>query len=198
MDNFEEEFNKNILVNQEEGKKENNIFAQDNIIKKCKGIFFSNIIDHITAYIREDEFKLTKLNYEKYVKDLKKENELNLFNTSLKDFAFFEASPKNKSKNENTISNKSKIEKILKKEKDNGKLKNLLNLNFGEWIDIFTLKNKFDRTIEFNGLNNSLEKVRKKNNSSKYLSRFIFLLFNYKRWFINKKGRNEGLQENNI
>ena len=147
---------------------------------------------------KEDEFKLTKLNYEMYVKDLKKENELKLFNTSLGDLASFEASPKNKSKNGNSISNKSKIEKILKKEKDNDNLINLLNLKFGEWIDIFTLKKQFDRTIEFNGLNNSLEKVRKKNNSSKYLSRFIFLLFNYKRWFINKKGRNEGLQENNI
>ena len=198
-DNYEEEFNKNILDNQEEeGKKEHNKFAQDNIIKKCKGIFFSNVIDHINAYIKEDEFKLTKLNYEMYVKDLKKENELKLFNTSLEDLASFEASPKNKSKNGNSISNKSKIEKILKKEKDNDNLINLLNLKFGEWIDIFTLKKKFDRTIEFNGLNNSLEKVRKKNNSSKYLSRFIFLLFNYKRWFINKKGRNEGLQENNI
>ena len=198
-DNYEEEFNKNILDNQEEeGKKEHNKFAQDNIIKKCKGIFFSNVIDNINAYIKEDEFKLTKLNYEMYVKDLKKENELKLFDTSLEDLASFEASPKNKSKNGNSISNKSKIEKILKKEKDNDNLINLLNLKFGEWIDIFTLKNKFDRTIEFNGLNNSLEKVRKKNNSSKYLSRFIFLLFNYKRWFINKKGRNEGLQENNI
>ena len=198
-DNYEEEFNKNILDNQEEeGKKEHNKFAQDNIIKKCKGIFFSNVIDNINAYIKEDEFKLTKLNYEMYVKDLKKENELKLFNTYLKDLASFEASPKNKSKNGNSISNKSKIEKILKKEKDNDNLINLLNLKFGEWIDIFTLKKKFDTTIEFNGLNNSLEKVRKKNNSSKYLSRFIFLLFNYKRWFINKKGRNEGLQENNI
>ena len=198
-DNYEEEFNKNILDNQEEeGKKEHNKFAQDNIIKKCKGIFFSNVIDNINAYIKEDEFKLTKLNYEMYVKDLKKENELKLFNTYLKDLASFEASPKNKSKNGNSISNKSKIAKILEKEKDNNNLKNLLYLKFGEWIDIFTLKNEFDTTIEFNGLNNSLEKVRKKNNSSKYLSRFIFLLFNYKRWFINKKGRNEGLQENNI
>ena len=198
-DNYEEEFNKNILDNQEEeGKKEHNKFAQDNIIKKCKGIFFSNVIDNINAYIKEDEFKLTKLNYEMYVKDLKKENELKLFDTSLEDLASFEASPKNKSKNGNSISNKSKIKKILKKEKDNNNLINLLNLKFGEWIDIFTLKKQFDRTIEFNGLNNSLEKVRKKNNSSKYLSRFIFLLFNYKRWFINKKGRNEGLQENNI
>ena len=198
-DNYEEEFNKNILDNQEEeGKKEHNKFAQDNIIKKCKGIFFSNVIDHINAYIKEDEFKLTKLNYEMYVKDLKKENELKLFNTSLEDLASFEASPKNKSKNGNSISNKSKIEKILEKEKDNDNLINLLNLKFGEWIDIFTLKNKFNSNIEFNGLNNSLEKVRKKNNSPKYLSRFVFLLFNYKRWFINKKGRNEGLQENNI
>ena len=198
-DNYEEEFNKNIVDNQEEeGKKEHNKFAQDNIIKKCKGIFFSNVIDHINAYIREDEFKLTKLNYEKYVKDLKKENELNLFNTSLKKLASFEASPKYKSKNENTINNSSKIEKILNKEKGNNKLKNLLNLKFGDWLDIFLLKNKFDDNIEFNGLNSSLEKVRKKNNSPKYLSRFVFLLFNYKRWFINKKGRNEGLQENNI
>ena len=184
-DNYEEEFNKNIVDNQEEeGKKEHNKFAQDNIIKKCKGIFFSNVID--------------KLNYEKYVKDLKKENELNLFNTSLKKLASFEASPKYKSKNENTINNSSKIEKILNKEKGNNKLENLLNLKFGDWLDIFLLKNKFDDNIEFNGLNSSLEKVRKKNNSPKYLSRFVFLLFNYKRWFINKKGRNEGLQENNI
>ena len=112
--------------------------------------------------------------------------------------ASFEASPKYKSKNENTINNSSKIEKISNKEKGNNKLENLLNLKFGDWLDIFLLKNKFDDNIEFNGLNSSLEKVRKKNNSPKYLSRFVFLLFNYKRWFINKKGRNEGLQENNI
>ena len=37
-----------------------------------------------------------------YVKDLKKENELKLFNTSLEDLASFEASPKNKSKNRNS------------------------------------------------------------------------------------------------
>ncbi len=167
-DNNGEEFIENILYNQEEEqKKEHTRDSQDNIIKKCKGIFFSNVIDHINVYIRNDEFKLTKLNYDKYVKDLKKENELDLFDTDLINLASFEASPKYKLKNENSFSNSSKIKKILNKEKDNDKLKNLLNLKFGKWIDIFTLKNKFDSNNKFDGLKNSLEKVRKKKRFSK-------------------------------
>ena len=36
--------------------------------------------------------------------------------------------------------NKEKMKKILKDEKDNEKLNSLLNMTFGEWIDVFTFK----------------------------------------------------------
>ena len=44
------------------------------------------------------------------------------------------------------------MEKILEEEKDNQKLKSILNMTFDEWIDIFTFKENFDDDLEFNGL----------------------------------------------
>ena len=44
------------------------------------------------------------------------------------------------------------MEKIIEEEKDNQKLKSILNMTFDEWIDIFTFKEKFDDDLEFNGL----------------------------------------------
>ena len=61
-------------------------------------------------------------------------------------------------------------------------------MTFGEWIDIFTLKNKLNNNFEFYGLQNALSNIEE-TNSDEYFSRFIFYLFNYKRWFYNKKGR---------
>ena len=177
-DNIEGEHNKN---------------TSDNIIKKCKRIFFSNIIDYINEYVNlykindNEQFELLKLDYDKYVSNLKKENEIKLFNTQLKDIASLEISDKYKS-NKNKDINKIKIKSILEKEKNNKIINNLLNLTFGEWIDIFSLKNKIDNNIEFYGLQNSLKKIAELDNDE-YFSRFIFYLFNYKRWFYNKKGR---------
>ncbi len=80
----------------------------------------------------------------------------------------------------------------MEKEKSNEKLMNLLNMTFNEWIDIFTYKieNKFYKG--FNLLQSALEKIYKKNdNNREYLSKLIFHLYNYKRWFEKKRGRNE-------
>jgi hypothetical protein len=79
----------------------------------------------------------------------------------------------------------------MEKEKSNEKLMNLLNMTFNEWIDIFTYKieNKFYKG--FNLLQSALEKIYKKNdNNREYLSKLIFHLYNYKRWFESKNGRN--------
>ena len=163
----------------------------DNIIKKCKGIFFSNIIEYINEYINtykindKENFELLKLNYEKYINNLKKENEIKLLNTQLKDVASFEISDKY---NKNKDFNKIQVNRILEQEKNNQIINNLLNMTFGEWIDIFTFKNKMDNNIEFFGIHNILRKISETSNND-YFSRFIFYLFNYKRWFINKKGR---------
>ena len=80
------------------------------------------------------------------------------------------------------------MEKILEEEKDNQKLKFLLNMTFDEWIDIFTFKKKVDDDLEFNGLQDVLEDLYDKVDDE-YFSRFIFYLFNYKNWFHNKKAR---------
>jgi len=152
----------------------------DNIIKKCKGIFFSNIIEYINEYINtykindKENFELLKLNYEKYINNLKKENEIKLLNTQLKDVASFEISDKY---NKNKDFNKIQVNRILEQEKNNQIINNLLNMTFGEWIDIFTFKNKMDNNIEFFGIHNILIKISETSNND-YFSRFIFYLFN--------------------
>ena len=168
--------------------------SSDNIIKKCKAIFFSCVIKYIQKYINQyknpnsKEIKLLKLNYSKYVNRLKKDIDLELLEKSLKDLASFETSSRYRS-NDDKQWNKKIIDKVYENEKDNIKIMNLLNMSFGEWIDYFTLKNELDKDFEFNELKSTLEKIAKNNNEI-YFSRLILYLYNYKRWFKNKKGRN--------
>lgn len=84
--------------------------------------------------------------------------------------------------------NKKSINKILEEEKDNKVLINLLNMSFGDWIDIFTLKDNIENSFKFNGLEEALKDISDKN-EEEYFSRFIFYLFNYQNYFYNKKGR---------
>ena len=102
----------------------------------------------------------------------------------LKDFVSLEISGKYCS---NFEFNKEKMKKILKDEKDNEKLNSLLNMTFGEWIDIFTFKKEID--LKFNGLQQVLNDFYNNKEDSEYFSRFIFYLFHYKNWFLKKKPR---------
>ena len=183
-----------------EGKHNKN--GADNIIKKCKGILFRNVVDYISAFIKKyrtnqkENFELLKLDYGKYINNLKKENELDLFNMTLKDLASLEPSKKYSS-NKDPEFNKKTISNLLKEEEKNSDkiIENFLNMRFGEWIDIFTLKNKIDHDFEFNGFHDSLESISNEFDEE-YFSRFVFYLYNYKNWFKNKKGRN--VKKNNI
>ena len=171
--------------------------SEDNLIKKIKGILFSRAIEYINSFIKKHKtnkkniFKLRNLYYGKYVNDLKKENEMNLFETKLKDFASRQASEKNfKNKEFDENYNKNQIVSILEEEKHNEKINMLLNMTFGEFIDIFSLMKNLDDDLEFNGLQNTLKGIYEdENNSREYFSRFVFYLFNYKAWFNNRKGR---------
>ena len=170
----------------------------DNIIKKCKGIFFQYIIIYVNLLIKEyktnkeEKIELLKLNYNKYVNKLKKECELELFEMKLKDLVSFEISDKYKNSKD---FNKKKMNKILKEEKDNKILMDLLNMTYGDWIDVFTLKNHPENAPLFNGLQEALEDVAGKSDKE-YFSRFVFYLFNYKNYFQNKKGRRP--KQNNL
>ena len=125
------------------------------------------------------------LSYESYVNNLKKENEMNLLNMSLKDFVSLDISSRY---GYNFDFNQQRMEKILNDEQDNVMLNSLLKMTFSQWIDVFTNKIENNYDLEFNGLQDVLNDLYK-NEDDEYFSRFIFYLFNYQNWFQNKKGR---------
>ena len=164
----------------------------DNIMKKCKNTLFHNVIEYVALVVnslksdQKEEFLLLKLSYE-YIDILKKDNELALFKMKLKELVSLDISSKY-SLIEDKEFNKKNINKILKEERDNEVLINLLNMRFGDWIDVFTLKKKIEIEPKFKGLEKALKEISDKNDEE-YFSRFIFFLFNYKNYFQNKKGR---------
>ena len=136
-----------------------------------------------------------KLSYKKYIDKLKKKNELDLFKMKIKNLVSLETSSKY-SINKDKDFNKKSINKILEEEKDNKVLINLLNMSFGDWIDIFTLKDNIENSFKFNGLEEALKDISDKN-EEEYFSRFIFYLFNYQNYFYNKKGRRPKTNKHN-
>ena len=164
----------------------------DNIMKKCKNTLFHNVIEYVALVVnslksdKKEEFLLLNLSYE-YIDILKKDNELALFNMKLKELVSLDISSKY-SLIEDKEFNKKNINKILKEERDNEVLINLLNMRFGDRIDVFTLKKKIEIEPKFKGLEKALKEISDKNDEE-YFSRFIFFLFNYKNYFQNKKGR---------
>lgn len=170
-----------------------NMYSADNILKKIKGNFFRYGIDFLNMFLNKNNQKgeLLYLNYKKYINNLTKKKEIDLFKMKLKDFASLEVSKKKKS-NSDIYFNKNSINHILQDtEKNNETIQNFLNnISFEEWIDVFTKKRQDYNLEEFNGLQNSLEKVAKEyKDDDEYFTRFVFYLFNYPNWFYNKKGR---------
>lgn len=162
----------------------------DNIIKKCKRILISYAIAHINKIIeKEKKYELLLHLKYSYINNIKKDSDLELLNTKIKDIVSKDISEKYKSKDEKW--NKNIIDKIILEDANNDKLINLLNMTFNEWIDAFTYKTKNEYNKDINLLQSALDKINKKNNQNKeYLSKLIFYLYNYKRWFESKKGRN--------
>jgi len=173
------------------GKHDKN--TPDNIIKKCKRIFFEYTVIYINYIIKnyrlnkQKDFDFKKLDYKKNVDSLKKDEEMKLFNMPLKDVVSLEISSKYSLTDDKKI-NKQKMKIILEEEKDNQMLNYLLNMKFGDWIDVFTFQMEINSKFKFNGIENILNSLYK-NEKDEYFSRFIFYLFNYKNWFLNKKGR---------
>ena len=165
-------------------------YEPDNIIKKCKRIFISYAIQHINIYINKEKKyeQLLDLEYA-YINRLKKDSDIELLKMQLKDIASKDISSKYKSKDKDW--NAKIIDEIMKNENGDEKLLNLLNMTFNEWIDIFTYKKENEYNKEINLLQTALFKLNKNNqNNKEYLSKFIFYLYNYKRWFESKNGRN--------
>ena len=144
------------------GKHDKN--APDNIIKKCKRIFFENAIIYINFIIKifglnqQKDFEFKKLDYKKNVDTLKKDEEMKLFNMPLKDVVSLEISSKYSLTNDKDT-NKQKMKNLLEYEKDNKELIYLLNMKFGDWIDVFTFQKEINFNSKFNGIENILKRL---------------------------------------
>ncbi len=117
----------------------------NNILKsylsKNKFIECNNLIRK--AKKKEEEIEIEKENllkfiYYKFVNKIKKETDLILLNTPLKEIFSNDISPKYSTISRD--SNRKIIKRILKEEKDNINIMFAFNLTLKEWLDIFTYK----------------------------------------------------------
>ena len=160
--------------------------SSDNIARKIKVYIFKVLIEYCKINVSKD---LLCLDYE-YISNLKKDINVKMLDSSLKEILSLDTSSKNgKDNNKNTIS------AILEKESNNEKVKALLDMKFNDWIDnILLFKENTKDTDKFNGLESILSDLISKlqfPRDNYYLTRFLFYLFNFRSWFENKKGRNE-------
>ena len=183
-------------------KGKRNKYCVDNIIKKIKVLFFSCVIEYVQIFLNNNkknydgDIKLLTLDHKQYINKLVKKLDLELLRMPLKDLISLDTS-KRYAKISDKDWNKKIIEKILEKEKNNKKINDLLNMSFNKWIDIFTYKKEWKyNNIEFDKLKTFIEDISE-NNDEEYFSKVISYLFNYKRWFINLKGRNRNKSNEN-
>ena len=191
-------------------RKEHNKMSQDNIIKKIKSKIFNYIIIFMNNMIDGSEKGINKfyrLNY-KYINQINRNIDLQFLEMKIEELLSMEISPKLKTKEPNF--NQNIINKIKNKEEyDNVKDYNtiifVLNLTFEEWLSLLTLKKSVEDIIEEKELYEkdiNIQKIKKNLNVSEilgkmttedefYFSKFIFLLYNYERWFTIKKPRNK-------
>ena len=129
---------------------------------------------------------------------------------SLKDLFSNEITSKIKSKSKEKDFNKKKLEKILNEETDDTILFTL-NMRFIDWFDIFTFKKTLIEVLNQYNNNNKyidLDKIKKnlitidtllikksKKNLDEF-SLFLFYIYNYERWFKNKKPRKKKYKQN--
>ena len=173
----------------------------DNIIKKLKGKIFEYAILFLNKILNKtnDNDKLLNLNYQKYINRLNREEDLKYINMKLKDLFSNKISKKYSTKPVDF--NKKLIKKILNKNSDET-IKFAFNITLRDWLDLFTLKKRVEELLKESDKNIDCEEIKKSiypvdafineikhKNGKEYLTPFIFLLYNYERWFYIKRGR---------
>ena len=171
--------------------------SSDNIARKIKVYIFKVLIKYCKINVSKD---LKALDYE-YISNLKKDINVKMLDSSLKEILSLDTS--SKYGKDNRENNKKIISAILEKESNNEKVKALLDMKFNDWIDnILLFKENTKDTDKFNGLESILSDLISKlqfPRDNYYLTRFLFYLFNFRSWFENKKVRNENnyIKQNN-
>ena len=177
---------------------ENNVI--NNSLSKTKLINYKKIIRPFNKNSEKFEDLLKIINYKKILRLEKKTNLSELYMSFHQLFTNDIISPRFSLLNPD--SNKLIIENILKEENKNKDIALAMNMKFKDWIDIFTYKKdissiinldsespiNFEQCIEH--VDNLILEIFRKNQNDNYILYFLLYLYNYKRWFAVKRGRN--------
>ena len=210
--NTKNEDNIEIKIKYDQGRKlksdiserKHNKMKDDNIVLKIKTKIFKEILNFLNNILdinheENNKKKLRQLDYN-LTKQMKRDTNLKLLNMTLKDIFSQEISSKIKTAKSN--SNKLLIQKIMNEKKDKEIIMFSFNLQLREWINLFTMKNKIENFKNLsmkshNEINQKFPKVdillndilNENKNNKKYLSYFIFYLYNFENYFLSKESR---------
>ena len=194
-----------IQENEKPSATDHNKYSPNNIITKIKVSFFENLKIFVNKMLNkkgDDKNVLYSLSNEYKIK-IERGFNLELLNMKLGDLLSKDITTKYKKNN--TDCNKILIESILTekvKVEDLKTIKFVFDLKFREWIDLFSCKMTIDDLkkkymnknpdVDFGKIDKNkgeivdlFKKILNKNDE-KYLSYFIFCLYNYERWFLKK------------
>ena len=148
----------------------------------------------------ENEDLLKDLDYNKTVNETSKEKNLEFLNMPLKDYLSIDISKQFKTYSKK--SNKKVIDELIKNEKDNEIIMFILNdLTLRDFIDIFLYKKElkdFKKIDEekanlimkvFKRVDTLIEEIDLNENENNYKSNYLYIFYNYERWFFIKKQR---------
>jgi hypothetical protein len=205
---------KNNYLKKKRGRKserndgeEHDRFYADNIIKKIKAKLFDYCLIFINKIIYtndEEGIQLLKNDY-KYIDQLNRKKNLDLFEMTLMDLFSLEISGKYKSKSKDY--NEKMIKEIVQQKfdrEDYDTIMFLFRISLNDYIDLFTYKKDiFEVMDKYNAINVNYSKIKEnfiganhllseisKKNDEKYYTLFLLYTFNFQRWFYIKKGRN--------
>ena len=206
-----DEIDNNIKIEINYKQNKHNKYSPDNIIKKIKVYLFHYLIIFVNEELigknKYKNSKLKKLDY-KYIFNTNKEDNINYLKMYLRELLSLEITTKYITKSKNT--NEKIIEKML--QKNDEKVRYVLNLRFIEWIDIFIMKKEGNNIVKIDGLHLLLDEILEKNKieienyeetnqienqienkkeiyDEKYFVNFVYLLYNFENWFKRKKNK---------
>ena len=185
---------------------EHDRYYADNIIKKIKAKIFDYCLKFINKiiYTNEEGIQLLKNDY-KYIDQLNRKKNLDLFEMPLMDLFSLDISGKYKSKSKDY--NEKMIKEIIQQKferEDYDTIMFLFRISLNDYIDLFTYKKDIFEVIDkYNAINVNYSKIKEnliganhllseisKKNDEKYYTLFLLYTFNFQRWFYIKKGRN--------
>ena len=171
----------------------------DNILKKIKSNLINDyLLKFINAMLKKENCKLIKLDH-KYIKNMKKTEELKYLKMTLKEL--FSLNISDKYNKYSVDYNAQKIDEIIDKDEVLGFI---FNLTYNDFIELFTHKKKIEDMISNTKIGNNIyfEEIKRlipkvedfyikllKKNDIKYSSLVIFYLFNLERALKLKQDR---------